>query len=107
MRRALCIAARARAVRRARRDGATLVARSLARRARARWRNYQRFETLPPDRRQHLEDRYQRFRQMPPDEQNRLRRNYDQYRGLPRPSASSSSASTSAGANASAEHRYR
>jgi hypothetical protein len=56
---------------------------------------------LPPDRRQHLDERYQRFRQMPPDEQNRLRRNYDQYRGLPPTSASSSNASTSAGASAS------
>ena len=47
------------------------------------WRNYQRFEALPEDRRQHLEDRYQRFREMPQNEQQRMRRNYDAYRELP------------------------
>jgi hypothetical protein len=52
MRRALCMAA-VLAVR-CRDAASTLVARSRPR-ACCAWRNYQRFETLPPDRRQHLE----------------------------------------------------
>lgn len=43
----------------------------------------QRWQSLPPEKREELMERYERFRQLPPEEQEAVKRRYHKWRELP------------------------
>lgn len=43
----------------------------------------ERWQSLPPEKREQLRQRYEKFRQLPPEEQAAVKRRYDKWRELP------------------------